>query len=227
MSYADLEERRSRNSLLRELGIRDEDQYWREENAINEEEERRNKEKARIAEEEKKRKEEEERAKTKIITPTGFSSPKTTSFSDLDRDDISLSNAEFLISAMGVPGITFLALGIDYLKNAEKTTSDAGIAQLLCIGAWALGCFSKGLSLADKEKAEYGSTKTSDKIERGVLNTVHLSAFLALAYVTANSAMNAMNNGASFEKEALFVAGSCCAYQLAAIGLKTLKLHTR
>ena len=227
MSYADLEAKKEYALASWQHGGMSYNRYLEIVKEANDEEERRDKEKARIAEEEKKRKEEAERAKPKTITPTGFSSPKTTCFSDLDRDDISLSGAEFLISTIGVPGVTLFALGIDYLKNAEKTTSDAGIAQLLCIGAWALGCFSYGLSLADKEKAEYGSTKTSDKIERGVLNTVHLSAFLALAYVTANSAMYGMNNAASFEKEALFVAGSCCAYQLAAIGLKTLKLHTR
>ena len=227
MAYLDLKAIKEQALLGWQNGKISYNKYLEIVKEANDEEERRDKEKARIAEEEKKRKEKEEREKTKIITPTGFSSPKTPRFSDLDSDDISLSRAEFLISTFGIPGLTLLALGIDYLKNAEKTTSDAGIAQLLCIGAWALGCFSYGLSLADKEKAEYGSTKTSDKIERGVLNTVHLSAFLALAYVTANSAMNAMNNVASFEKEALFVAGSCCAYQLAAIGLKTLKLHTR
>ncbi|MBQ8251640.1 MAG: hypothetical protein IJY92_07025 [Alphaproteobacteria bacterium] len=101
------------------------------------------------------------------------------------------------------------------------------MAQLLCIGAWALGCFSHGFALADKKKAEYGSDELDDKIERGVLNTLHLSSFLALAYVTANSTMNVMNNGAPIEKEALIVAGSCCAYNLLAIGLNWLKLHTR
>ena len=227
MSYADLEAKKEYALASWQHGGMSYNRYLEIVKEANDEEERRDKEKARIAEEEKKRKEEEERAKPKIITPTGSSSPKTTWFRNLDSDDISLSCAELLASAFGIPGLTLLALGIDYLKNAEKTTSDSGIAQLLCIGAWALGCCSFGRSLADKEKAEYGSTKTSDKIERGVLNTVHLSAFLALAYVTANSATAVMNNGASLEKEALFVAGSCCAYQLAAIGLNTLKLHTR
>lgn len=216
MSHVNFEARRQRNLFLLQVGAISESKYWQEEEEIKrEEEEQERKEQERKEKEEKERKEKE---KTSAPSQTLI---RTDNSSSLEFD---ILQAEFAISAFCIPGLTLLALFCDHNQNPNSNT---GVAQLLCIGAWALGCFSQGFALADKEKAEYGSDALDDKIERGVLNTLHLSSFLALAYVTANSTMNVMNNGAPLEKEALIVAGSCCAYNLLTIGLNTLKLHTR
>jgi len=224
MSHVNLEARRQRNLFLLQIGAISEAKYWQEEEEIKREEEeqepKEREEKERKEQERKEREEKERKEREKTSAPSQ-TTIRTDNSSSLEFD---ILQAELAISALCIPGLTFLSLFCDHNQNPN---SNIGVALLLCIGAWALGCFSHGFALADKKKAEYGSDALDDKIERGVLNTLHLSSFLALAYVTANSTMNVMNNGAPIEKEALIVAGSCCAYNLLTIGLNWLKLHTR
>ena len=201
MSYADLEERRSRNSLLRELGIRDEDQYWREENAINEEEERRNKAK--------------NNPQSPRATPAPSSCPPSADdlykyiFSKWHAEDWGILSSHAVPVITGLSSLMFLQSNIDYLTL------------VCCFAAFKLRSKSRKLT---KELNEYdGFNSNEERSKTLALHAAHLGAFACLAYVLTHNVFGVTTLG----ENNLMIAGACCAYQLAAIGLKKAKLRVR
>ena len=200
MAYLDLEERRSRNSLLRELGIRDEDQYWREENAINEEEERRNKAK--------------NNPQSPRPTPTPFSPPSADDFSKYifskwHAEDWGLISSHAVPVITGLSSLMFLQSHIDYLTL------------VCCFAAFELRSKSRKLT---KELNEYdGFNSNEERSKTLALHAAHLGAFACLAYVLTHNVFGVTTLG----ENNLMISGACCTYQLAAIGLKKAKLRVR
>ena len=153
------------------------------------------------------------------ITPFRQEDEKYTNSFDIDLESLAP------ISNHTMPLITGIAALAGVVENPQfAMTYLSFICSLFC---FRLRSHSKSLSKINRESDEFRSNAPNNKIKRGIINTAHLSAFMALAYVTANSVMEVIKNSDHLKEETLIVAGSCCAYQLAAIGLKKAKLHTR
>ena len=152
-------------------------------------------------------------------TPLRQEDEKYTNLSDIDLESLTP------ISNHTLPLITGIAALAGVAENPQFAMTY--LSFICSLFSFQLRSHSKSLSEINRKSDEFRSNAPNNKIKRGIINTAHLSAFMALAYVTANSVMEVIKNGDHLKEETLIVAGSCCAYQLAAIGLKKAKLHTR
>ena len=143
------------------------------------------------------------------------------------KDDTLLDNESlFFISGNTAPIVTslFTLYSIASAAPYDKCTTQY-LTLLACAGTIGLRCVSKFLSAKEK-KAQNKRLTDLDELKIIMLSTAHLSAFAALAYVAFTSFEKALGPSC-FKNEALIVSSACCAYQLAAIGLKKAKLHVR
>ena len=200
MSYADLEEIKARALASWQHGGMSYNRYLETVKEANEEEERRNKAK--------------NNPQSPRPTPTPFSPPSADDFSKYifskwHAEDWGILSSHAVPVITGLSSLMFLQSHIDYMTLA------------CCFAAFKLRSKSRELT---KELNEYdGFTSNEERSKMLALHAAHLGAFACLAYVLTHNVFGVT----TLDKNNLMVASACCAYQLAAIGLKKAKLHVR